>query len=62
MAGMRRKQVYLERKGGHIEGNKLPRTLEIRIYYVFVLTIEIKNLFYYHYPLLDDIEYIYIYI
>ena len=44
MAGIsRRMQVCLQRNGGHIEENgNQPRTLEIRIYYVFVLSIEIK--------------------
>ena len=42
MAGMRRRmqQVCLQRNGGHIEGKgNQPRTLKIRIYYVFVLKI-----------------------
>ena len=43
----RRMQVCHQRYRTHIEGNKnLPRTLEIIIYYVFVLNIEISISFY----------------
>ena len=58
MAGMGM-QVCLHKNGGHIKGNgNYPRSLEIRIYYVFVLDIEIKISFFYYYLQLDDFEYV----
>ena len=62
MAGMLSKmQVYLQRNGGHIEGNgNLPGTLKIRIDYAFVLNIEIKISFFDYYLLLDGFEYVYL--
>ena len=48
MAGIRKRmQVCLQRNVGYIDGNgnKL-RPLEIRIYYVFALNIEIKTSFF----------------
>ena len=60
VAGMRRRmQGRLQKNGGHIEGNgNYPRTLEIRIYYVFVLNIEIKISCIYYQLLLDVLEYV----
>ena len=45
-------------QGGHIEGNgNKPLTLEIRIYYVFVLNMEIKNFIFSLLPsILDGFE------
>ena len=63
MAGMRRRmQVCLQLNGMYRRERKLARTLEIRIYYVFVLRTENQISFLYYYLLLDDFEYIYIYI
>ena len=60
MAGMRRKiQVCLQRKEGHTVGRgNYPRILEIIIYYVFVMNLEIK--IFYYYLLLDGFEYAYL--
>ena len=56
----RNMQVCLQRKGGHIEGNgNQQRTLDIRMYYVFVLNIEIKISFFDYYFLLDGFKYAY---
>ena len=62
MAGMRRRmQVCLQRNGGHIEGNgNYPRTIEIRINYVFVLNMEFKIFLFYYYLLLDSFENVYL--
>ena len=43
----RRMQVRLQSNGRHIKGSgNLPRLLEMRIYYIFVLNIEIKISFF----------------
>ena len=51
---------FYKRNNGNILNNIWPSTLEIRIYYVFVLNIEIKISFFYYYLLINSFEYVYI--